>query len=43
MAHFDLGKERRLLLEAKSLELGEGASELHTKIIAETMLGMRKG
>jgi len=33
----------RLLLEAKSLEFGEGTSELHTKIIAETMLGVRKG
>ena len=32
----------RLLLEAKSLEFGEGTSELHTKIIAETMLGVRK-
>ena len=33
----------RLLMEAKSLEFGEGTSELHTKIIAETMLGTRKG
>jgi len=32
----------RLLLEAKSLEFGEGTSELHTKIIAEFMLGVRK-
>jgi len=32
----------RLLLEAKSLEFGEGTSELHTKLIAEFMLGMRK-
>jgi len=32
----------RLLLEAKALEFGEGTSELHTKIIAETMLGSRK-
>jgi alkylation response protein AidB-like acyl-CoA dehydrogenase len=32
----------RLLLEAKSLEFGEGTSELHTKMIAEFMLGMRK-
>jgi len=31
----------RLLLEAKSLEFGEGTSELHTKLIAEFMLGMR--
>jgi alkylation response protein AidB-like acyl-CoA dehydrogenase len=32
----------RLLLEAKSLEFGEGTSELHTKMIAEFMLGTRK-
>ena len=32
----------RLLLEAKSLEFGEGTSELHTRIIAETTLGMRR-
>ncbi|MAE94540.1 MAG: acyl-CoA dehydrogenase [Deltaproteobacteria bacterium] len=32
----------RLLLEAKSLEFGEGTSELHTKLIAEFMLGIRK-
>jgi alkylation response protein AidB-like acyl-CoA dehydrogenase len=32
----------RLLLEAKSLESGEGTSELHTKLIAEFMLGIRK-
>ena len=32
----------RLLLEAKSLEFGEGTSELHTKLIAEFMLGVRK-
>jgi hypothetical protein len=32
----------RLLLEAKSLEFGEGTSELHTKMIAEFMLGVRK-
>ncbi len=32
----------RLLLEAKSLESGEGTSELHTKMIAEFMLGLRK-
>ena len=31
----------RLLLEAKSLELGEGTSELHTKLIAEYALGLR--
>jgi len=31
----------RLLLEAKSLEFGEGTSELHTKLIAEFMLGIR--
>ncbi len=38
-AEYEIG---RLLLEAKSLEFGEGTSELHTKIIAETMLGLRK-
>ena len=32
----------RLLLEAKALEFGEGTSELHNKIIAEFMLGIRK-
>ena len=32
----------RLLLEAKGLELGEGTSELHTKLIAEYALGIRK-
>jgi len=32
----------RLLLEAKSLEFGEGTSELHTKMIAEFMLGIRQ-
>jgi alkylation response protein AidB-like acyl-CoA dehydrogenase len=32
----------RLLLEAKAMEFGEGTSELHTKLIAETMLGLRK-
>jgi alkylation response protein AidB-like acyl-CoA dehydrogenase len=31
----------RLLLEAKSLELGEGTSELHVKLIAEYALGIR--
>ena len=39
-AEYEIG---RLLLEAKTLEFGEGTSELHTKIIAETMLGVRKG
>ena len=32
----------RLLLEAKSLEFGEGTSELHTKLIAEFALGVRR-
>jgi butyryl-CoA dehydrogenase len=32
----------RLLLEAKSLEFGEGTSELHRKLIAEFALGIRK-
>jgi alkylation response protein AidB-like acyl-CoA dehydrogenase len=32
----------RLLLEAKALTLGEGTSELHTKLIAEYALGMRR-
>jgi alkylation response protein AidB-like acyl-CoA dehydrogenase len=32
----------RLLLEAKSLEFGEGTSELHTKLVAEFMLGLRR-
>ena len=32
----------RLLLEAKAMEFGEGTSELHTRLIAETMLGLRK-
>jgi alkylation response protein AidB-like acyl-CoA dehydrogenase len=32
----------RLLLEAKSLEFGEGTSELHIKMIAEFMLGLRR-
>jgi alkylation response protein AidB-like acyl-CoA dehydrogenase len=31
----------RLLLEAKALEIGEGTSELHEKLIAEYALGMR--
>ena len=39
-AEYEIG---RLLMEAKSLEFGEGTSELHTRIIAETMLGTRKG
>jgi glutaryl-CoA dehydrogenase (non-decarboxylating) len=37
-AEYEVG---RLLLEAKSLEFGEGTSELHTKLIAEYMLGVR--
>jgi alkylation response protein AidB-like acyl-CoA dehydrogenase len=32
----------RLLLEAKALELGEGTSELHRKLIAEFCLGLRR-
>ena len=32
----------RLVLEAKALELGEGTSELHRKLIAEFALGMRR-
>ncbi len=32
----------RLLLEAKALELGEGTSELHRKLVAEYALGLRK-
>ena len=32
----------RLLMEAKSLEFGEGTSELHRKLIAEFALGIRK-
>ncbi|HEY8154562.1 MAG TPA: acyl-CoA dehydrogenase family protein [Myxococcota bacterium] len=38
-AEFEVG---RLLLEAKALELGEGTSELHRKLIAEFALGIRK-
>jgi len=38
-AEYEIG---RLLLEAKSLEFGEGTSELHTKLIAEYALGIRK-
>jgi alkylation response protein AidB-like acyl-CoA dehydrogenase len=32
----------RLLMEAKSLEFGEGTSELHMRLIAEFALGIRK-
>ena len=35
-AEYEVG---RLLLEAKSLEFGEGTSELHRKLIAEFALG----
>ncbi|MEO2168748.1 MAG: acyl-CoA dehydrogenase family protein [bacterium] len=38
-AEYEIG---RLLMEAKALEFGEGTSELHQKIIAETALGIRK-
>ena len=38
-AEYEVG---RLLLEAKALEFGEGTSELHTKMIAEFMLGLRR-
>ncbi len=38
-AEYEVG---RLVLEAKSLEFGEGTSELHRKLIAEYALGMRK-
>jgi alkylation response protein AidB-like acyl-CoA dehydrogenase len=38
-AEYEIG---RLLLEAKSLEFGEGTSELHTRLIAEFALGLRK-
>ena len=37
-AEYEVG---RLLLEAKSLEVGEGVSELHRKLIAEFALGLR--
>jgi glutaryl-CoA dehydrogenase (non-decarboxylating) len=37
-AEYEVG---RLLLEAKSLEFGEGTSELHRKLIAEFALGLR--
>jgi alkylation response protein AidB-like acyl-CoA dehydrogenase len=32
----------RLVLEAKALELGEGTSELHRKLVAEYALGLRQ-
>ena len=32
----------RYVLEAKALELGEGTSELHRKLIAEYTLGLRR-
>jgi alkylation response protein AidB-like acyl-CoA dehydrogenase len=38
-AEYEIG---RLLLEAKAMEFGEGTSELHTKMIAEFALGIRK-
>jgi alkylation response protein AidB-like acyl-CoA dehydrogenase len=38
-AEYEVG---RLLLEAKSLEFGEGTSELHRKLIAEFALGFRR-
>ena len=38
-ADYEVG---RLLLEAKALEFGEGTSELHRKLIAEHMLGLRR-
>jgi alkylation response protein AidB-like acyl-CoA dehydrogenase len=38
-AEYEVG---RLLLEAKSLEFGEGTSELHRKLLAEFALGIRK-
>jgi alkylation response protein AidB-like acyl-CoA dehydrogenase len=37
-AEYEIG---RLLMEAKALELGEGTSELHQKLIAEYVLGQR--
>ena len=36
------GDDPRVALEAKALEFGEGTSELHRKLIAEHVLGMRK-
>ncbi len=38
-AEYEIG---RLLMEAKSLEFGEGTSELHNRLIAEFALGIRK-
>jgi alkylation response protein AidB-like acyl-CoA dehydrogenase len=38
-AEYEVG---RLLMEAKALEFGEGTSELHRKLIAEHVLGMRQ-
>jgi alkylation response protein AidB-like acyl-CoA dehydrogenase len=38
-AEYEIG---RILLEAKAMEFGEGTSELHTKLIAEYALGIRK-
>ena len=38
-AEYEVG---RLLLEAKALEFGEGTSELHRKLIAEHVLGLRR-
>jgi alkylation response protein AidB-like acyl-CoA dehydrogenase len=38
-AEYEVG---RLLMEAKALEFGEGTSDLHRKLIAEHMLGLRK-
>jgi alkylation response protein AidB-like acyl-CoA dehydrogenase len=37
-AEYEIG---RLLMEAKSLEFGEGTSELHNRLIAEFALGIR--
>ena len=38
-AEYEIG---RLLLEAKTLEVGEGTSEIHRKLIAEYALGIRR-
>ena len=38
-ADYEIG---RLLLEAKTLEVGEGTSEIHRKLIAEYALGLRR-
>jgi len=38
-AEYEIG---RLLMEAKSLEFGEGTSELHNRLIAEFALGIRQ-